>query len=89
MDKMDQTLISLKKIQRFYQNLNEYSAVKGKNSSVKGISEHKKQIKEFKEQFIDAMDTDFNSPKAMGYLFSLINYFNKNIFIKKNISGFG
>ena len=41
MDKMDQTLISLKKIQRFYKNLNEYSAVKGKNSSVKGISEHK------------------------------------------------
>jgi cysteinyl-tRNA synthetase len=84
MDKMDQTLQSLKKIQRFYQNLNEYSSVKGKDSSIKGISEHKNQIEEFKKQFIDAMDIDFNSPKAMGYLFSIINYFNKNIFIKKN-----
>ncbi len=84
MDKMDQAFLSLKKIQRFYQNLDKYSATKVKSKSVKSISEHKNQIEEFKKQFLDAMDTDFNSAKALGYLFSLINYFNKSIFIKEN-----
>jgi len=86
MDKMDQALLSLKKIQRFYLKLKEYPAYKPKKATKKSkaISEHEKEIEEFKKQFLEAMDTDFNSPKALGYLFSLINYFNKAIFIKKN-----
>ncbi|QEE15241.1 cysteine--tRNA ligase [Promethearchaeum syntrophicum] len=84
MDKMDQSLQNLKKIQRFYKKLNDYSTANAEGSTIKGILEHRNQIKQFKKQFLDAMDTDFNSPKAMGYLFSIINYLNKSIFIKDN-----
>ncbi|BBB29596.1 cysteine--tRNA ligase [Neptunomonas japonica] len=59
-------------LERFYQALNGVAACEF--SSEDAISAG---INDFEQRFIDAMDDDFNTPKAISILFEMVNELNK------------
>jgi cysteinyl-tRNA synthetase len=101
-DKLDQAQQSYKRIQKFYYKLKNYSNILEKNqideNKSKEVSTERFKVSNYQEQLADdnlkfffkALDDDFNTAKAIGYLFTLINDFskqvlNKNLPILKNV----
>jgi len=81
----------LEKIYRLKERLEELS----RNAKVEKIDEKKlgaedkrylEEIKEFQEQFEQAMNDDFNTPKAFAVLFEFVNKSNKYLEGKQNES---
>lgn len=91
MDKLDEAKKNLEKIQKFYLQLKEYPAVSAEQASKQGNSQVGSQnikdlfalqtdeVRKFKDGFLEAMDYDFNSAKAMGFFFALINFMQKKV----------
>ncbi|MHA1746448.1 MAG: cysteine--tRNA ligase [Promethearchaeota archaeon] len=79
MKKLDEIQKNLNKIQKFYHTLLEYEPTPDKKMIKTAIKAQQKTLKDNSEAFLAAMDQDFNSAKAMGYLFALINTFQKHI----------
>jgi cysteinyl-tRNA synthetase len=72
-DKLDQAIQSLKRLQK------AYSAIKylREDTSAKVDPAIETPIIDFINQFFAAMDEDFNTAKAFGFLFALINHLQK------------
>ncbi|RLI66780.1 MAG: hypothetical protein DRO88_00925 [Promethearchaeia archaeon] len=81
MDKLDEAKKNLEKIQKFYIQLKEYPTVKADSSpdSQYLLDLQRAEVKKFQDGFLEAMDFDFNSAKAMGFLFALINFMQKKV----------
>jgi cysteinyl-tRNA synthetase len=79
MKKLDEIQKNLDKIQKFYHALLEYEPTPDKKMIKTTTKAQQKTLKDNSEAFLAAMDQDFNSAKAMGYLFALINTFQKLI----------
>ena len=82
-EKMDETDKMLKKFEIYFQKVAEIR----KKSGTK-VSETAEFIENNKNNFIDAMDDDFNTSRAIGVLFELVNDSNKFIDTKKNFPKF-
>ncbi|WP_371802734.1 cysteine--tRNA ligase [Candidatus Lokiarchaeum ossiferum] len=79
MDKLEQAQKNLEKIQKFYSTMKNYSKQISEDTTPLG-TEQMAQAQKFIDDFHEAMDNDFNAAKAIGFLFAMINYFQKQIF---------
>lgn len=52
------------------------------NNNNKSVKEKFNDIDQFKDQFLDAMDDDFNTPKAIAVLFDILKISNNEISLK-------
>ncbi|WP_293266549.1 cysteine--tRNA ligase [Neptunomonas sp.] len=59
-------------LERFYQALNGVAKCEYSQKDIDQLS-----IETFEQRFIDAMDDDFNTPKAISVLFEMVNELNK------------
>ena len=79
MDKLEQAQKNLDKIQKFYSNLKAYSNISTDTTKTPNSEDQAVQAQKFIDDFHNAMDNDFNAAKAVGFLFAMINYFQKQI----------
>ena len=66
------------KVGEAHKNIDKIKILFSKQSPNENSIEDK-DVLAFKQEFIQAMDNDFNTPKALGSLFDLIAFANKNI----------
>jgi cysteinyl-tRNA synthetase len=72
--KMEEAKRAYERFQVFFQSITRKF---GTRNTTKLTTGNLGNIGKFKEQFIEAMDDDFNTPIALGVLFSLVNEANK------------
>ncbi|MHA1646561.1 MAG: DALR domain-containing protein, partial [Promethearchaeota archaeon] len=65
------------RLQKFNITLRTYKEISDDEMSSEALAKQKNEAEVFHKEFFEAMDTDFNSVKAIGYLFGMINYFQK------------
>ena len=81
-EKVEGAQSSLRRIQQFY--LKWQDNTKNVENQDADMIAHKKVLEDRITQFYQAMDEDFNTAKAIGHLFGLINYTQKT-FLNKNV----
>jgi cysteinyl-tRNA synthetase len=86
MDKLEDAQKSLAKIHDFYRELKTYDPMPNNELSKQKLHEQEKILKTFEQDFFGAMDEDFNTAKAMGHLFVLINDIGAIIHTKKPLA---
>ena len=82
MPKLEEAKKNLEKIQGFYLQLTNTSNLQPLQPFEEEDAFHKEQKEEFdtfSNAFLEAMDYDFNSAKAFGHLFAMMNYFQKKV----------
>ncbi|WP_457556469.1 cysteine--tRNA ligase [Candidatus Harpocratesius sp.] len=79
MDKLEEAKKNLEKIQKFYQQLKSYPNIKDLPGDDPELVLQQEELKKFEDNFLEAMDYDFNTAKAMGFFFSMMNFFQRKI----------
>lgn len=79
MPKLEEASKNLDKIQGFYTQLASYKSITASDLDSNDLKEQETEVDQFQNQFLEAMDYDFNSAKAMGYFFAMMNYFQKKV----------
>ncbi len=84
MDKLEEGKKNLNKIQIFYKKISEYTNLITKDENIELYESQNTTVSNIISEFHNAMDQDFNTAKAMGYFFALINYISKDS-LNKNL----
>ncbi len=82
MPKLEEAKKNLEKIQGFYSHLTTNLELQHFQPFSEEDAFHREQKAEFNSftnAFLEAMDHDFNSAKAIGHVFAMINYFQKKV----------
>ncbi|MHA1520807.1 MAG: cysteine--tRNA ligase [Promethearchaeota archaeon] len=80
--KLEEAKKNLEKIQGFYSHLTTNLELQNLEPFSEEDAFHREQKAEFStftNAFLEAMDHDFNSAKAFGHVFAMINYFQKKV----------
>jgi cysteinyl-tRNA synthetase len=75
MEKLEEAQKSLDRIQTFFQELSSYHGTPQKDMDGNSSHDQEELWNKFLNDFLDAMDTDFNTAKALGYFFSFVKEF--------------
>ena len=82
-NRLEEAKVTLARIHTFYNTVQSYEQLKPKGDDDGLLSDQIEALTKYSDLFFNAMDKDFNTSMALGRLFSLINYFSKQVFNKQ------